>query len=110
MENMPKPMNRGILVDNPMYEISKGTKLVLEGVDTKSLFGDKLAAKFPNGIIRYTVLAIADDVTGIEVGDEVVINPTATHRLMAINQTKEDNTPRWLYMTQGDIALKYSKQ
>jgi hypothetical protein len=55
------------------------------------------------------IVAIADDVTGISVGDYVIMNPNATHRGMPIMKKADENAAKYIYYTSGDIAAIYHK-
>lgn len=98
----PRPINRGIIVDNPMSRVPKST-IELSPELEEERRTNALQDLFPEGIIPYTVLYIDETSNiGLKVGDVVALIPSALHRAMRVGT-------KMIYINAGDIALVWEK-
>lgn len=95
---LPVPVNRGILVKNPVDP--DDIKIILSEEQQREAARKKLEEQFPDNTIKYEVVAIADTVTiPVKVGDRITTNLNATHRMQHILNSK------YIGFTEGDVAF-----
>ncbi len=95
---LPIPVNRGILVKNPLDQ--KEFLILLDDKQKAEFAEKKLIEMFPDGTIKYEVVAMAAGLTiPVKLGDKITINQTAKHRMQYINGGN------YLGFTEGDVAF-----
>lgn len=114
-ELLPTPINRGVVIKNPMVEV-KASGVLLDAVGQQSkeeIMLKNTRELFPDGIMKFEVVAVDSNVTQIKVGDLVSLNPTGRERAFGNPirwkktvhaQTKRDEyIIEWMSCSEGDI-------
>lgn len=112
MKLSPIPVNRGIIAENPLAQLTSAIEL--DENTMREMQAEKANTLFPDGIIKFKVLAVDPNVTSIKVGDIVSLSRSGSQRIEEFeseplkNLLGEDDKKRRKFTTvrfnEGDVA------
>lgn len=72
MEKIPKPVNRHVLIKNPITLQDLNDSITRSPVEQEEFIKEKFKTLFPDGTVKYEIVAVADDCSqSFKIGQQV---------------------------------------
>jgi hypothetical protein len=109
---MPTPINRGVVIKNPMVDV-KQSDIILGNESKEDIMMKKTREMFPDGVMKFEVIAVDPNITQVKIGDIVSLNPTGRERAFSnpikwkttknLRTNSDEHIIEWMSCSEGDI-------